>query len=255
MNKKQLHLINEYVEENIVKFHNNRIKKLEELKFNTILKRKNPYLFRAKNMNTASEIVKSILDAHLSSGEETIFGNWLEGLAIYISSDLLKNGIKSSSNGVDLEIVNDKYHYLVSIKSGPNWGNSSQLKKLETDFINAKRSIKTSGYNKEVICINGCCYGKKQDLSIKSNILEYYKYCGQVFWEFITGEENFYLDIIVPIGYNAKIMNDEFDKLYAKTINKFTKGFLDDLCLPNGDVDWDKIIQLSSSKYETNKII
>ena len=131
--------INKYVEKNIVEFHKNRIDKLNNLKFLSILKKKNPYLFRAKNMNNASDIVKSILDAHLSSGEETLFGDWLEGLAIYISDDLLKKGRKSSSSGIDLEIVDEKYHYLISIKSGPNWGNSSQISKLTTDFVNAKR--------------------------------------------------------------------------------------------------------------------
>ena len=140
--------INKYVEKNIVEFHKNRIDKLNNLKFLSILKKKNPYLFRAKNPKTAETVVKSILDAHLSSGEETLFGDWLEGLATYISDDLLKKGRKSSSSGIDLEIVDEKYHYLISIKSGPNWGNSSQISKLTTDFVNAKRSIKTSGYKK-----------------------------------------------------------------------------------------------------------
>ena len=246
--------INKYVEKNIVEFHKNRIDKLNNLKFLSILKKKNPYLFRAKNMNNASDIVKSILDAHLSSGEETLFGDWLEGLATYISDDLLKKGRKSSSSGIDLEIVDEKYHYLISIKSGPNWGNSSQISKLTTDFVNAKRSIKTSGYKKEVIFINGCCYGRKQNSLVKTKTIEYHKICGQLFWEFISGDKNLYKNIIIPIGFKADKMNEEFDKIYNSVINKFTREFLNKYCYENGEVNWNLIIKLSSSKYESNSL-
>ena len=39
--------INKYVEKNIVEFHKNRIDKLNNLKFLSILKKKNPYLINA----------------------------------------------------------------------------------------------------------------------------------------------------------------------------------------------------------------
>ena len=73
-----------YVEENIGVFHQKRIERLNSLKLKTVLKKKNPYLFKAKHILTASEIVQSIADAFISSNEETIFGDWLEGLAIFI---------------------------------------------------------------------------------------------------------------------------------------------------------------------------
>jgi hypothetical protein len=66
-----------YVEKNISTFHTKRLQNLEELKLSTILKRKNPYLFKAKNVLTAQDLVKILLDAHLSSQEETIFGEFL----------------------------------------------------------------------------------------------------------------------------------------------------------------------------------
>lgn len=68
--------IYEYVENNIGVFHDKRLKSLEKLKLDKILKRKNPYLFKAKNILTAQDLVKVILDAYLSSQEETIFGEF-----------------------------------------------------------------------------------------------------------------------------------------------------------------------------------
>ena len=77
--------IQQYVEENIGTFHKKRIAGIERLKLSRILKRKNPYLFKSKNVLTANEIVKSIVDAHISSSEEGIFGDWLEGLAVFVN--------------------------------------------------------------------------------------------------------------------------------------------------------------------------
>ena len=40
----------EYVENNINDFHQKRIKKVSTIKLTSILKRKNPYLYKAKNI-------------------------------------------------------------------------------------------------------------------------------------------------------------------------------------------------------------
>jgi len=77
--------VTEYVSENIGIFHQKRIDRLASLKLKDVLKRKNPYLFKAKNVQTAEQIVRGILEAHISSNEETLFGDWLEGLAIFIN--------------------------------------------------------------------------------------------------------------------------------------------------------------------------
>lgn len=131
-----------YVEGNIGNFHSNRLQNLRKLKLSQILKRKNPYLFKAKNILTAQDLVKTLLDAHLSSQEETIFGDFLEGLAIFINGRVY-GGRKSSAEGIDLEFDKDGIRYIVSIKSGPNWGNSSQIKKMRDNFQKAKRILRT----------------------------------------------------------------------------------------------------------------
>ena len=69
--------IADYVEANIQDFHQRRLENLQKLKLMTVVKRKNPYLFKAKNINTAQDFVRIILDAFLSSQEEGILvGFW-----------------------------------------------------------------------------------------------------------------------------------------------------------------------------------
>ena len=44
-------------------FYTNLIKKVDSLNIKAVMKRKNPYLFRAKDMNGAAQIVDAILAA------------------------------------------------------------------------------------------------------------------------------------------------------------------------------------------------
>ena len=232
-----------YVESNISIFHKKRIRSLDGLNLSQILKRKNPYLFKAKYLLTAEQIVRGILDAHISSNEETIFGNWLEGLAIFVNREVY-GGWKSSIPNIDLEFDRDDIRYVVTIKSGPNWGNSSQTAKMIADFKTAKRTLRTGNSRLNIIPVNGCCYGRDNNPD-KGN---YFKYCGQAFWSFISGNENLFLEIIEPLGYRAHERNDEFKQSYARMINKFTLQFAREFCDDNGDIDWKKIVRFNSGK-------
>src|SRR4030067_1568830 len=135
-----------YVEKNISTFHTKRLQNLEKLKLSTILKKKNPYLFKAKNIHTAQDLVKPLLDAHLSSQEETIFGDFLEGLAIFINGKVY-GGKKSAAEGIDLEFDRNGIRYIVTIQSGPRWGNNDQIKKMRDNFKKAKTRLQTSSSN------------------------------------------------------------------------------------------------------------
>lgn len=241
---KQLNLkdVSLYVEQNIGTFHQKRIQSLDKLKLSQVLKRKNPYLFKTKNVLTAEQIIKGLVDAHISSNEETIFGDWLEGLAIFIN-DQVYSGRKSGITGIDLEFDNNGIRNIVTIKSGPNWGNSSQIAKMVADFKTAKKALRTSNSQLNIVAVNGCCYGQDS----KPDKGDYFKYCGQRFWEFISGNSELFTEIIEPLGHNAKEKNDDFVKSYSQMINKFTKEFTNLFCKDSGEIDWDKLVRFNSA--------
>jgi hypothetical protein len=247
---KQLNLKNvtQYVEENIGIFHQKRIAGLNDLKLRKVLGKKNPYLFKAKYVLTAQDIIKSLTDAFISSQEETIFGDWLEGLAIFINQKVYR-GRKSGIPGIDLEFDKDDIRYIVTIKSGPNWGNSSQIAKMVADFKTAKKTLRTSNSQLNIIAVNGCCYGRDNNPD-KGN---YFKYCGQKFWEFISGDSELFTKIIEPLGHKAKERNDDFLKSYSQMINKFTKEFADTFCLANGSIDWKRLVRFNSATIAPKK--
>jgi len=225
-----------FVDSNIDSFHAGKLDAIRCLKLSKLLKRKNPYLFKAKNVATADEFVRKLLSAHLSSQEETMFGNFLEKLAIFVNEKAF-GGKKSPAEGLDLDFTRDGIRYLVSIKSGPNWGNSSQIKKMKDYFSQARRIL---GQN--IFCVNGCCYGKNKN----ENKGDYIKKCGQSFWEFISGDPEFYKEIIEPLGIKAKARNEEFQKEYSKVINRFSKEFINNFCDNDGAINWEKIVEFNS---------
>lgn len=241
-NSKMKNEIAVFIKENLPDFHQRRLEALGKLNLRDVLKRKNPYLFRAKNVNTAGEIVKGILDAHLSSQEETIFGKLLENVAIY-SCSLVYGGFKSGIEGIDLEFNLNSNRYIVSVKSGPNWGNSSQIKKMRDNFRKAAIILRQTGSRENVIAINGCCYGRDR----KEDKGDYQKVCGEKFWTLITGDTTLYQDIIEPFGHNSKKRNDAFNVEYSKAVNRFTRDFIKDFCLADGQIDWPKIVSLVSA--------
>lgn len=245
MQKLNLKDVKQYVENNIGTFHQKRIQSLDSLKLSQVLKRKNPYLFKAKFVFTAEQIIRGIVDAHISSNEETIFGDWLEGLAIFINGKVY-GGYKSGITGLDLEFDNHNIRHIVTIKSGPNWGNSSQIAKMVEDFKTAKKALRTSNSQLNIVAVNGCCYGRDN----QPDKGDYFKYCGQRFWEFISGDTNLFTEIIEPLGHNAKEKNDEFVKSYSQMINKFTKQFANEFCNDFGDIEWEKLVQFNSATNE-----
>ena len=229
-----------FVNDNIVGFHQSRLNRLENIELNEVLRKKNPYLFKAKNISIASDLVQGVLDAFLSSTEEELFGQFLEDLAIFVVSRTC-GGQKSPAEGIDFEFENDGVHYVVSVKSGTNWGNSAQQKKQETNFQTALKILRQSQHTKNVEAVLGCCYGKTKTSYLRG----YKKIVGQSFWYFISGNANLYTDIIEPLGHKAREHNDDFLLQKGKVINLFSRQFMDDYC-DNGTINWKRLVEYNS---------
>lgn len=242
--------INSYVNENIVDFHQRRLAAIKELSLTKLIK-KNPYLFKAKNINKASDLIESTMDAFLSSSEEKMFGDFLEGLAIFVSSKTC-GGSKSSCQGIDLEFKKDETYYLVTIKSGENWGNSSQHKKMIEDMGDATKRLKQSQHVRNVQCVLGICYGKSKTTFHEKN---YLRIVGQNFWAFISNIASLYLDIIEPIGFRAREHNDQYEKERSAISNILTKNFIEIYCDPTGKIKWDLVVKANSENYDLDDVL
>ncbi len=228
-----------FVEHNIGRFHEQRLESVRRLDLKKILKNRNPYLAKAKNTENAHDFVKGVVDAYLALQEVTMFGYFLEELAIFACQKAYC-GRKSASEGMDLEFEKDDVYYIVSVKSSPNWGNADAVKKLRENFKTIKRRLRANPDVRHVIAINGCCTGKSGKKYDKG---DYLKICGQAFWTFISGDPDLYADIVEPVGYRAKERNEIFKKECDLLVNRATKSFMSQFCLKDGSIDWQKLVR------------
>jgi hypothetical protein len=239
--------IQKYAEEHIAIFHKQRLDVvIEKLNLNDLLLHKNPYLFKAKNIFTAQQLIKSMADAYLQSGEETKFGNFIEGLAIFVCDQVYgAEKIKETGKGMDFKFEKDGIIYVVECKAGWNWGNKSQINQIKLDSQYAKEKWGREG--KEVRVINGCCFGKGKN---KAEQAGYEKICGQDFWYFISGDDELYIKLIEPIGHKAKEKNEEFEIAYASLQYKLTLEFAQRFCDDGGIIDWKKLLEFNSGRKQ-----
>ena len=179
-------------------FYTNLIKKVDSLNVKTVMKRKNPYLFRAKAMNGAAQIIDAILAAFVSSSEETIFGNvFFEPIATAAAQ-----GQKALAEGVDIMVERDNTIYAIAVKSGTSVFNADSRKKQEQNFMAASKLAQQA--KKRFVPIVGYGYGKKK-VSNRGLPKFYMELAGKDFWTELTGDEELkkraieYTNILNPI--------------------------------------------------------
>lgn len=256
----QYQLFNDFLQNNVLTpFYDARLKKVASLNLSAVLKSKNPYLFKAKNLELAGDFVKSIVDAYLSSQEETLFGNLLETFAIFVSQTV-NGGFKSNFRSVDLEFQRGNIYYIVGIKSGTNWGNADQIAAMKNHFKEAKSKLREQGITDEIVAVNGCMYGVEphplkdvRRIRGGSAVPEepdkvYYKYAGQDFWYFVSGDDDLYRAIIQPIDQEAKKKDAAFKAVYTSKVNAMTEEFILDFMAPDNLIDWVKLIDYVSKR-------
>lgn len=220
-------------------FHERRIEKLKKLRLKQVLRRKNPYLFKALGTEQASEIVKKILEAYISSSDETIFGNvYFEQIA-----NNLPNITVSSGKGIDLIIEENKVVHAYALKSGPNPFNSSAKERQNTEFLELKSRLMK--LQKQFDPVLAYAYGRRNTPS--SGKFIYRQSSGQAFWKEITGNDDFYLKLIELMRNEPLKKMEKYKSDWDATINKFTKEFTEDFCLADGHINWEKLTQFVSA--------
>lgn len=228
--------LKEIIDRRIGWFNLRRLEKIRKTKVIDLLKRKNPYLFIAQQVETPEVLAEALVRASLSSSEETLFGNALEEIAIDICEATF-GGQKSTTTGIDLDFSRDGIRHLVAIKSGPNWGNSGQIKKLRQDFKTAIRVAKQSDRTLNIQAVNGCCYGTDN-----REYGDYRKICGRAFWELISGDELLFHQLVIEID---KASTNGYQQDIARAVEQIT-GELKADWSEDGVISWSRIIRLNS---------
>ncbi len=233
------------IETCLEKFYASRLEGLKSLSLKKILKKKNPYLYRALGIEKASEIVEQIMAAHITSSDETIFGN----VFFEPTAKLAADGQVAPSEGVDFTVETKKSYLAVAVKSGPNWGNADQHKRQSTNFDALRKRLYK--LNKKFDPLVGQAYGQQSSEPTENS--RYRRRSGQAFWTEITGDADFYLKLIrlmkdVPLRNRPK-----FREQWDRAVNRFTREFMADFCNKDGSIHWEKLVEFNSGNKPTRK--
>lgn len=213
---------------------------LDRLDIDTVLRRKNPYLYLARGNRTAAQIVDSILAAYVSSAEETIFGNtFFEPLALALSG-----GQKAVTEGVDITVDTGSAIFGIAVKSGTSVFNADSRKRQEQNFQAAQRRVQQA--HKAFFPVVGYGYGRKQASGKRGKF--YLELAGQDFWAWLTGDPDFYLKIVRYMGAKPDDYALRLEEAYARAENRMVRAFTERFCLEDGSVDWDALIRLNSGR-------
>lgn len=222
-------------------FYTQLIQGIDALDIKKIMSRKNPYLYRAKAMSSAAQIIDSVLAATVSSSEETIFGTcFFEPVATAASG-----GQKALAEGIDVMIQHDEINtiYAVAVKSGPNVFNNDSRKKQEQNFNAAARLAQQ--VRARYVPIIGYGYGKKRTTG-RGRPKPYIELAGKRFWAELTGEDDFYLQILRHMGMLPEEYLEQFTASYDRAANRLVREFSNMFCLEDGSIDWDALVEFNS---------
>ena len=234
---------NSYNEEAIVKaiataldsFYTNLIGNIDKLNIKKVMKRKNPYLFRAKAMNGAAQIIDAILAAFVSSSEETIFGN--------VFFEPIATAAAQGQKALDIMVERDNTIYAIAVKSGTSVFNADSRKKQEQNFMAASKLAQQA--KKRFVPIVGYGYGKKK-ASTRGLPKFYMELAGKDFWTELTGDEEFYIKLIRFMDKLPEKYVEEFDASYQKAANRLVREFTQEFCFEDGSIDWEKLVEFNS---------
>lgn len=222
----------------LTEFYTALTQKLDNTKVEKILKRKNPYLYRAKGINNASQLVSGILSAYISSSEETLFGNcFFEPIALAVSG-----GQKAVAEGVDITVDKNNTIYSIAVKSGTSVFNADSKKRQEQNFQSAQKRAQQA--HKAYLPVVGYGYGKKKTKEGKEKF--YLELAGKDFWEWLTGDADFYTKIVGFMGARPDDYVKEFEEAYNKAENRMIREFTLKYCREDGSINWDELIKFNS---------
>ncbi|WP_147564363.1 PmeII family type II restriction endonuclease [Clostridium tyrobutyricum] len=137
-------------------------------------------------------------------------------------------GLASTTSGIDIEFIDalDNRKKYCQIKAGPNTINKDDVETIAGHFKSIKNLARTNGLKLQYDdLIVGVLYGTSSQLNAHyKRIEEGYGYpviAGQKFWHHITGDAQFYRDLVNAFGEVA--IDVDSTKLLNETIELLAK--------------------------------
>jgi Type II restriction endonuclease EcoO109I len=243
--------LNGKVAELLSVLYQRRFARLKELTLRDLLN-KNPYLYRAVGIQRPDHFLDGLLNARISSSDETIFGNeFFEPLALWAAGAAQIPGRQVSVGagaGQDISIELATEYFAIAVKSGKNIFNSQSDKGQKAEFEQLEARLKKlkKAFHKVV----GFGYGRHASPKGDQSIL---KKAGQDFWELLTAEPDFYIRISNAISSPAAIHKAAFDETLLKKHSELLRQFMIDFVESDGTIRWNGVVEFNSARVRPKR--
>lgn len=218
--QKILETAKDFFRTRIVPNHNKNTEKLVDLKEFKV----NPFLEKylaqyAFGDSSPESIAKALIYPRvLGTSITTSFGTIMQQFCNYVLSSYA-----STTSGIDIEFIDavDGARKYCQVKAGPNTINKDDIPMIEGAFRGLINLGRTNGIRiASIDCIVGVLYGTPDELNghYKKINEDYPVIVGQEFWYRLTGDQDFYDDLIDAFAEVANEMDSS--ALLERTINR-----------------------------------
>lgn len=216
----------EWFKQTIIENHRKNAQKLVSInEFNV-----NPFLatylayFLTGNAKPESIAKALIYPRILGTSINTSFGTNIQKFTTEVLSSYA-----STTSGIDIEFDDeiDKTHKYCQLKAGPNTINKDDVETIANHFKGIKNLARTNGLKIAIDdLIVGVIYGTERELSGHyKRIISQYDYpviVGKDFWYHLTGDDNFYKDLIISMG--SAVQESDYSKELQEIIKQLSKA-------------------------------
>lgn len=223
--KKILNDAKNFFKTKIAQNHIANTKKLTSLKNFNINPFIHKYLAQFAFGNSLPESMAKVLiyPRILGTSISTTFGTQLQ----FFCNEVLSS-YASSTSGIDIEFIDsfDGRRKYCQVKAGPNTINYDDVDTIKNHFRSIRNLARTNHLDLKITdCIVGVFYGTEDSLSQSYRKIneEYPVYVGAEFWQRITGDADFYYELINAFAEVA----DEMDstELIQQVISSLANEF------------------------------
>jgi hypothetical protein len=213
-----------------------RIKR-KEISFPKLLSKCNPYEL-VVNCQTVESLVDFIMGSHKQTSSQTIWGNYLESIAVKVCEKNL-NGIKSKEECTDIEWFCDGVKHFRGWKSSPKWCNADQKRAVNLKETELKNTEDFGSY--KVLT----SYGKTTKRITTNSFVQL---SGQEAWEEISNDNELYNKIMVGIELNRNIIVQFIESIYISDRERIIPWMEDNFLNDNNTINFIKINKYVSSR-------
>ena len=201
-----------------------------------LLSRENPYVLMRRGDGRADSLIRSLLEKQIGQWETRGVDDLLESLAIHVAKTAY-GGWKSERAGVSLEFVNGNAWYVIALIPYPRYDEGNEILEIADCLNDAAKSIKRNNPSADVLPVIGCSFGRESVTDRE----DYLKYCGQEFWELISGCSELFARISELLGKMSARAETRTTDEYARTVNRLSAEFYRRFCDESGAIDWGKL--------------